>query len=160
MSAALPLLLFCTFAEQKLIPRIVHQTWHEKLDPDKYPNMSRLVQSFRFSGWEHRFYRDDQSASFLSTHFPPEVREAYDTLLPGAFKADLFRYCVLLIHGGLYADIDVLLESFLDVSVGPDVGFMAAVDEVSLLCLFRYECYAFFAPDSCSHNFVVLHRRT
>jgi mannosyltransferase OCH1-like enzyme len=97
------------------------------------------VQSFRSSGWEHRFYTDDESGSFLSTHFPPEVREAYDTLLPGAFKADLFRYCALFINGGLYADVDILLESNLDILVGPDVGFMAPFDEVSLrLCLFRY----------------------
>jgi len=69
------------------------------------------------------------TAQFLDTHFPPEVRQAYDALLPGAFKADLFRYCVLLIHGGVYADMDVLLESNLDASVGPDVGFMVPVDE-------------------------------
>jgi hypothetical protein len=116
----------------RLIPRIVHQTWFEELSREKYPNMSRLVQSFRFSGWEHRFYTDVESASFLDTHFPKEVREAYDTLLPGAFKADLFRYCVLLIYGGVYADVDIMLESFLDVSVGPDVGFMVPIDEVSL----------------------------
>jgi mannosyltransferase OCH1-like enzyme len=90
------------------------------------------VQSFRSSGWQHKFYTDVESASFLDTHFPKEVREAYDTLLPGAFKADLFRYCVLLIYGGVYADVDIMLESFLDVSVGPDVGFMVPIDEVSL----------------------------
>jgi hypothetical protein len=26
--------------------------------------------------------------------------EAYDSLIPGAYKADLWRYCVLYIHGG------------------------------------------------------------
>jgi hypothetical protein len=130
----------------RLIPRIIHQTWFKEIEPKKYPNKSRLVQSFRLSGWEHRFYTDEESASFLSTHFPPEVREAYDALLPGAFKADLFRYCALLIYGGLYADVDILLESNLDFSVGPDVGFMVPFDNVSLqLCLFRYEWYyAFF----------------
>jgi hypothetical protein len=116
----------------RIIPRIVHQTWYKEIDPEKYPKKSRLVQSFRLSGWEHRFYTDDESGSFLSTHFPPEVREAYDALLPGAFKADLFRYCALLIHGGIYADVDILLESNLDISVGPDVGFMLPFDEVSL----------------------------
>jgi hypothetical protein len=113
----------------RLIPRIVHQTWYKEIDPKKYPKKNRLVQSFRSSGWEHRFYTDDESGSFLSTHFPPEVREAYDILLPGAYKADLFRYCALLIHGGLYADVDILLESNLDISVGPDIGFIAPFDK-------------------------------
>ena len=113
----------------RLVPRIVHQTWFEDLDTDKYPNMSRLAKSFELSGWEYKFYTDDQAGNFLSTHFPAAVREAYDALRPGAFKADLFRYCVLLIHGGVYADVDILLESSLDHAVPPDVGFMVPIDE-------------------------------
>jgi hypothetical protein len=57
------------------------------------------------------------------------VRQAYDAILPGAFKADLFRYCVLLIRGGVYADMDVLLESNLDEILSPDIGFVTAQDE-------------------------------
>jgi Glycosyltransferase sugar-binding region containing DXD motif len=114
----------------RLIPRIVHQTWFEELDPESYPNMSRLVESFKQSGWEYRFYTDDDAVSFLKRHFPVAVLEAYQALTPGAFKADLFRYCVLLISGGVYADVDVLLESALDLSIPNDVGFMVPIDEV------------------------------
>lgn len=60
----------------RLVPRIIHQTWFEELNRDKYPNMSRLVESFKQSGWEYKFYADEDAASFLSTHFPAEVREA------------------------------------------------------------------------------------
>lgn len=115
----------------RLIPRIVHQTWFEDVTAEKYPNMSRLIESFKQSGWEYKFYSDDEAGNFLSTHFPPEVRQAYDALRPGAFKADLFRYCALLIHGGVYADMDIMLEANLDLAVGPDIGFMVPQDEVS-----------------------------
>jgi hypothetical protein len=124
----------------RLVPRIVHQTWFEVVQKEKYPNMSRLIESFRQSGWDYRFYTDDMAANFLSTHFPPEVRQAYDALRPGAFKADLFRYCVLLIHGGVYADMDVMLESNLDVAVGPDVGFLVPVDEVRCPLSPNHDC--------------------
>lgn len=71
----------------RLIPRLIHQTWYEPITPEKYPNMSRLIESFRRqSGWQYNFYDDDQAAEFLSAHFPPQVREAYDAILPGAFK--------------------------------------------------------------------------
>lgn len=113
----------------RLIPRIVHQTYFEAVTQDKYPNMSRLIESFKQSGWQYNFYTDEMSLNFLSTHFPPEVREAYETLRPGAFKADLFRYCVLLIHGGVYADMDIMLEANLDLAIGPDIGFMVPQDE-------------------------------
>lgn len=79
-------------------------------------------------GWEHKFFSDEASGEFLETHFPPEVKEAYDALTAGAFKADLFRYCVLFIYGGVYADVDVILQSKLDVAIDDDVGFMTPVD--------------------------------
>ena len=113
----------------RIIPRIVHQTWFEALDTEKYPMLSRLAKSFELSGWEYRFYSDADIAAFLTKHFPPTVKEAYDSLIPGAFKADLFRYCVLLIHGGLYADVDILLETNLDDAIAPDVSFLAPTDD-------------------------------
>lgn len=113
----------------RLVPRIIHQTYFEELSKTKYPNMSRLVESFKRSGWDYRFYSDEDAQNFLSTHFPAEVREAYDALRPGAFKADLFRYCALLIHGGVYADVDIMLESSLDHSIPNSVGFVVPVDE-------------------------------
>lgn len=114
----------------RLIPKIIHQTWFEDVTPEKYPNMSRLIESFKQSGWNYNFYTDEEAQNFLSTHFPPEVRQAYDAIRPGAFKADLFRYCALLIHGGVYADMDIMLEANLDLAVEPDVGFMVPQDEV------------------------------
>jgi hypothetical protein len=115
--------------DNRLIPRLIHQTWFEPVDQAKYPNMSRLIESFRQSGWSYHFYDDETAGQFISTHFPPQVREAYDSILPGAFKADLFRYCVLLIRGGLYADMDIVLEGNMDSVLADDVGFMTAQDE-------------------------------
>ena len=113
----------------RLIPKIIHQTWYETVTKEKYPNMSRLIESFKQSGWEYQFYDDESAARFLQSHFPPQVLDAYKSIIPGAFKADLFRYCVLLIHGGVYADMDVLLESHLDDLLTNDIGFMVPIDE-------------------------------
>ena len=55
----------------------------------------------------------------------------YSCCIAGAFKADLFRYCVLLIRGGVYADMDVLLQTNLDDAIANDIGFMTPIDEVS-----------------------------
>jgi hypothetical protein len=38
---------------------------------------------------------------------------AYNKLIPGAYKADFFRYCILYKYGGCYSDIGhVMLKSF------------------------------------------------
>ncbi|GFH51694.1 hypothetical protein CTEN210_08170 [Chaetoceros tenuissimus] len=115
---------------KKLIPRIVHQTWFEPITRKKYPNFSRLVESWNQTGWKYAFYDDDDASQFISEHFPPEVKEAYDTLNPGAFKADLFRYCLLFIKGGVYADVDVMAESLLDSVIDDDSSFISPVDSV------------------------------
>eukprot|EP00978_Attheya_sp_CCMP212_P049689 scaffold697295_cov47-Attheya_sp.AAC.1 len=138
----------------RLIPRIVHQTWFEPVTPEKYPNMSRLIESWKRSGWEHRFYTDESAGAFLSMHFPPEVREAFDTILPVAFKADLFRYCVLLINGGIYADMDVLLEANLE-AIGNDVGFMTPMDEPGKLSNHRMCLWNGFIASAPGHPYLV-----
>ena len=127
----------------RLVPKIIHQTWFEPVTKDKYPNMSRLIESWKKSGWEYYFYDDETAGEFLGTHFPPEIREAYESVTPGAFKADLFRYCVLLIRGGVYADMDVFLQTNLDDAVADDIGFMTPIDEVRLR-LFRQIWVVFF----------------
>jgi mannosyltransferase OCH1-like enzyme len=68
------------------------------------------------------------AASFIASNFPSEVKEAYDALIPGAFKADFFRYCILFIHGGVYADIDILCTCDLDSAIDSDVSFLVPID--------------------------------
>jgi hypothetical protein len=80
--------------------------------------------------------------ALMSTHFPPEVLEAFDALVWGAFKADLFlvlqslysRWC--LCRCWYEAGLD------LDVSVPPDTGFMVAFDNVSTTRM-RLKCNGF-----------------
>ena len=50
-------------------------------------------------------YNDADCRAFIQSAFPPDVVAAYDRLIPTAFKADLWRYCVLYKFGGVYLDI-------------------------------------------------------
>jgi len=121
---------------KRLIPKLIHQTWKESVTKEKYPNMSRFIKSWKHKGWDHWFYDDEAAEKFISKHFPPQVKEAYDALLPPAFKADLFRYCVLFIHGGVYADIDVLSTGDLDIAIDDNVGFFVPNDQFNA-CLWN-----------------------
>ena len=55
--------------------------------------------------FEYHLYDDKMCRKFIKTHFDKDVVFAFDKLKPGAYKADLWRYCVLYIHGGIYLDI-------------------------------------------------------
>ena len=97
-------LYYHTVWVQGQIPRRVFQTWHTH---DLPPRMRGCVDRLRqqHTGWEFTLYDDQECRDFLVAHFEPDVVAAYDRLIPGAFRADLWRYCVLWVYGGVYLDI-------------------------------------------------------
>ena len=113
-----------------LIPRIIHQTWFEELTPDKYPQLVRLQNSWKSTGWDYRFYSDTDVEQYIQSNFPARFLRAYQSLTPGAYKADFFRYLVLMKDGGIYADVDVMLDTTLDSFVTPTMGFFVPLDAV------------------------------
>jgi hypothetical protein len=72
--------------DPRRIPRIIHQTWFEEISPDRYPELVRLQNSWKRSGWEYRFYTDEMARSFIVENFPPRFVDAFDALIPGAYK--------------------------------------------------------------------------
>ena len=53
----------------------------------------------------HYLFNDADCRDFVAREYPPDVLMAYDRLMPTAFKADLWRYCVLYKYGGVYLDV-------------------------------------------------------
>jgi mannosyltransferase OCH1-like enzyme len=113
---------------KKRIPRIIHQTWFEELSTIRYPHLERLQNSWRATGWDYRFYNDTGCRTYIAEHYPQLFVDAYDAILPGAFKADLFRLLVLFKEGGVYSDIDIQLEADLDNFVTKDLAFFVPRD--------------------------------
>lgn len=87
-----------------VIPLNIFQTCDSKNLPAK---MKQCIQSISIDNPEfnHYLYNDDECRTFIETYFDVDILNAYDTLVPGAFKADLWRYCVLYKYGGIYIDI-------------------------------------------------------
>lgn len=70
------------------------------------------------SAWSTKYFSDRQCRELIQANFAPDVLEAYDTLLPGAYKADLFRYCAVYVMGGLYIDFTGSFVEPIDTFVG------------------------------------------
>ena len=62
---------------------------------------------------EHRLFRTEETRSFIASEYDGNVLAAYDALKPYAFKCDLARLCIMLKHGGLYADLSVYFHASL-----------------------------------------------
>jgi hypothetical protein len=89
--------------KKNVIPLHVYQTWCTKEMP---PGMTEAINVLREQNPEFEFhlYDDAECRAFIAQYFPAEVVWAFDSLRPGAYKADLWRYCILYIHGGVYLD--------------------------------------------------------
>ena len=55
--------------------------------------------------FKYELHDDNDCREFIKENFPLNVLNAYDGLIPGAYKADLWRYCILYKKGGIYLDI-------------------------------------------------------
>lgn len=108
-----------------MIPRKIIQTWKSRT---MSVGLDTLCSSWRTHNqdYEYQLY-DDKECAELIMNFDFRTYYAYEQLIPGAFKADLWRVCYLYIHGGIYADIDTMclsnLDNFIDES-----NFVAAID--------------------------------
>jgi mannosyltransferase OCH1-like enzyme len=51
------------------------------------------------------FYNNEICDHFIKSNFDENVYKAYSILPMAVMKADLWRYCVLYIEGGIYLDI-------------------------------------------------------
>ena len=89
----------------RYIPRIIHQTWKDKILP---PEFKKYQTSWKSShpDWEYRFYEDCDCRHLVIKHYP-ELLPVYDSYARHIQRIDMFRYLVVNHYGGLYADIDM-----------------------------------------------------
>jgi len=105
----------CTFTKKRKmplfhnVPTVIYQTWHTKNLP---PKMKECVENLKRENpeFDHYLYDDEECRQFIIENFDESVVDAYDRLIPGAYKADLWRYCILYKKGGIYLDIKFQCE--------------------------------------------------
>ena len=88
--------------ETTVIPKKVMQTYFDisKIPQKVYTNIAEYA-----NGFEHIIYDDNLALLFLDEFYSKDVVNAFNKLQNGAHKADLLRYCLLYIYGGIYLDI-------------------------------------------------------
>lgn len=77
--------------------------------------------------FEYHVYSSDDIQRIL-TEFAPDIKPLYDSLIPPAFKADLFRYLILYKEGGVYMDCKSSTIRPLRDFIPDNVGFVCFRD--------------------------------
>jgi mannosyltransferase OCH1-like enzyme len=87
-----------------VIPLNIFQTWHTKNLPILMKNSVEYIKKLN-PAFSYYLYDDTDCYNFIKDNFEPAVLYAFNSLIPGAYKADLWRYCILYKLGGIYLDI-------------------------------------------------------
>lgn len=86
------------------VPLVIYRTWLSNSVPIRMKNS--LTRSLALTPeFDNYLFTDDDCYNFIRDNFEPNVLNAYKCLKPGAYKADLWRYCILYKKGGIYMDI-------------------------------------------------------
>ena len=88
------------------IPTILHQTWRSADLPMPFAGW-RAGWIARHPNWEHRIY-DDVAIRRTIMDRAPQWLSTFDTLPRAIQRIDFFRYLIVFLDGGMYADMDMI----------------------------------------------------
>ena len=86
-----------------MIPKHLYTCWHTDLPPLMKQNHEWMKQ--HNPDIEFHLYNEQMCETFIKNNFNKDILTAYQSLIPCSYKSDLWRYCILYIHGGIYLDI-------------------------------------------------------
>jgi len=110
------------------IPLHIYQTWHTKELP---PKMRECVERLKSANpeFQHHLFDESECREFIETNFNEDILKAYDSIIPKAYKADLWRYCVMYVRGGVYLDIKYYtVDGFKLIELANDEYFVRDID--------------------------------
>jgi mannosyltransferase OCH1-like enzyme len=89
------------------IPKKIFQTWKTNYMDTEMLNTIKIIKNLN-PEYEYKLFTDNDCIEYLKNNFDNTVVSTFNNLVPGAFKADLFRYCVLYKEGGIYIDCKMI----------------------------------------------------
>jgi hypothetical protein len=108
--------------------------WIFKTGPYTIETLPRLIKRIYLNmetdnvGYELFFFSDEDCVDFIREEYGEYYLHLYEKLKPGAYKADLWRYMILLKYGGIYGDFSqIMVMKFDDVIENCDRVF--CIDE-------------------------------
>ena len=115
-----------------MIPKVIYKT-----GPILNPKINKINQNLEKLNpdWSIKYYNDEDCLNFLlndfqndNPHFKQNVIKGYNKLIPKAYKADLWRLCIIYQYGGLYLDFSSELYFPIEKIINLQKDFIIALD--------------------------------
>ena len=89
------------------VPLVIYNSWQSHIVP-KYMKQNILTTVQNNPEFDYYLFSDSDCRAFIKANYDYDVVSAFDSLRPGAYKSDLWRYCILYKLGGVYFDIKIV----------------------------------------------------
>ena len=90
-----------------MIERIIWQTYETPLEElPRYGVEGIGTWKHQNPEWEHRYMSGEERENFFKSEFDSKVYDTYMRMPLGVMKAGMWRFGILYIYGGVYADLD------------------------------------------------------
>lgn len=97
-----------------------------KIIDDKLKNVANQWKQLN-PEYTIELYDDIRCLDFLQNHYSQKYCDIFHYIKDGPIKSDFFRVCLLHIHGGVYADADILPIAPLNTYVDEDIDLMTCI---------------------------------
>ena len=132
------------------IPKHIFQTWSTKNISDKFKEITNTWMTNNPT-YSYSLFDDADCEEFIKKNFDEKVYHAYLRIIPGAFKADLWRYCILYILGGVYVDTDTICYGSIDGILDETIEFMTPIDLNNCIYYGKYNLFNCFIASIPNH---------
>ena len=106
-----------------MVNKTIYMTYKKNV-PDKVFNRWKELNP----NYNIDFSLDNECIEFLKQNFNKYIVNLFKVIHIGMYKADLWRLCKLYIHGGVYADIDLVPYINID-NLDKDVTFYSCISD-------------------------------
>lgn len=111
----------------QLIPFTIFQTNNKNMIPSKMRTAIDTIINLN-SEYDYIYFDEADRSSFILDNFGDEIFKLYDSLIPGAFRADFFRAAYLYLNGGVYLDSSMVAVTSLREVLRVDDTFVSPED--------------------------------
>jgi hypothetical protein len=119
------------YSRDKRIPRIIYRTFskpYEELPEEAIAAMQSSVSLDSEDPYVVLYFSEEDCRQFIRQHFDKYIDD-YDIVLPGAYRADLWRLLVLYAYGGVYSDLGQVYAAPVDSVVDHDADELVLVED-------------------------------
>lgn len=83
---------------------VIYQTYPKKELPEDMKKVNDKMKEIN-NNYEFILFDDYDCRNFIEDNFTEIILDLYDNILSGTIKADLWKYCILYLNGGIYLDL-------------------------------------------------------